>query len=240
MPPKTETEQFIDETVNVLEQPLEQQATEVEPPKEEEESPSNRQARRLQAKLQAEREANIALAAKLETLSEAQRFTRDAEPSAYMQAVERIYGTDTPEAKAATDLLVTALQGVEKSARESALNELREEQRREAARVKEEERKLDSMVEDLEDAYSVTFTPDMQKTYFKLMEKMSPKDADGNITDYADPHAVYEVFTERLTKKPDNRAKDLSSRSMVTSGASKQSNLQDDAQQRYLREIGIL
>ena len=69
---------------------------------------------------------------------------------------------------------------------------------------------------------------------------MSPKDREGNVVSLADPYAVFEIFSEKLQKGTDNRAKSLSSRSMVQSGATKDSTLKDDAMERYLVENGII
>lgn len=242
---ETEVDQFAQDTKSIVDQPLdldpvveENKGTEIET--QEDDEAVNRRERRLRDKLQAEREANIDLAARLETISEAQKFRKDSEPGEYLKAVERLYGTNSPEAQEATEILKTALQGVEERATERALATFREEQRQEEARVSEEGRKLDTFIEEIEDGYNVSFTPEMRRGYFSLMAKMSPKDADGNLTAYADPDAVYEVFNERRQRKPDTRAKDLASRAMTTSGDSKGSNLQDDATVRALREAGII
>ena len=204
----------------------------------------NREARRAKKALQAEREANIALAARLEALSEAQKARASAEPSEYLRQIERIYGTDSPEAKEATELLGQALENVEKRAAERALELYREEKRKEEEAVKKEEQMLDSMVEDIEDTFNVDLTSDksaeLRKGFFKMLEKMSPKDSEGNVIHYADLHAVWEEFQTKLQKKTENRAKDLSARSMVNSGVQHQSKLADDASLRFLKEHGII
>lgn len=240
-----ETDLFLNETKepNVMTDPLEPQ---VEIPKEEEgneledaEEAKNRRERRLQAKLTAEREANIAMAARLEALSEANKFRSETDAD-YLKTVERIYGTDTPEAKTATELLKEALRGLEKNATERALESFREAQQAEAQKLRDEERRLDGFVEEIEDTYGINMTSDMQKGYFKMLEKMSPKDNDGNIVEYADPHSVWEVFSEKLQKGGSNRAKDLASRSMTASGASNNAKVVDDATLAYLKEQGII
>lgn len=213
-------------------------------PEKVEEDLKNRRHRRLEAKLQAEREANIQMAAKLEAITEAKKFLSDSEPAEYLKSVERIYGTDSPEALAATELLKNALLNVKEVAKQEALDTIREERRKEAEALKKEEEKLDQMVEELEDEYGVDLTSsssvEMRKGFFKMLEKLSPKDSDGNILNYADHHAVWEEYQSRLKKKTDNRAKDLSSRSMIQGAGVNDSKLQDDAQVRFLRENGII
>lgn len=226
------------EEKTILDLPLEPEKVEEAVEKDDEPEFRNRRERRLAAKLQQERESSIRLAERLATLSEAQKSKEDASED-YLRSVEKIYGTDTPEAVAATELLKSALKGVAEKSKREALEEWRLEQRK----AKEEEQKeletLDNMVDELEDTYNVELTPTQKKGYFQLLEKMSPKDENGHVIAYADPNSVWDVFQERI-KKTDNRAKELSNRSMVQSGASQGSKLTDDSHARYLRENGII
>lgn len=233
-----ESEQFAQE--NILNQPLNPETPEVEEQVEEEpeEDPKNRSERRLREKLEKERIANIELNAKYQALSEAQRF-RQEETDPY-ETVGKIYGTDTPETQAATELLKNALRNVEERAKSSALEEFRSERQREQEEVRQASERLDSYIEEIEDEHGVSFSPQMQKSYFTLLEKMSPKDSDGNIIEYADPHAVYEIFSEKLQKRTDSKAKELASRSMVSGNSGSQSVIEDDAAKRLLREAGII
>ena len=206
---------------------------------ESDEERTNRRERRLQAKLTAERESSIALAARLEALTEAQRARTESEPAEYMKSIERIYGTGSPEATEATELLKTAMMGVENRATERALELFREEQERAESAVANEEKALDTMVEEIEDEVGADMDAQTKKGFFQLLEKLSPKDRDGNIVAYADHHAVWEELQARRQPK-DTRAKDLASRSMARSGASPQTSVADDATERYLREIGAI
>jgi hypothetical protein len=217
--------------------PSEEKAVDVEP----EDAPDdvkNRRHRRLEQKYQAEREANIAMAARLETLAEATKTTQS--DSEYLKSIERIYGTDTPEAQTATELLRNALQGAKNEARDEALQIFREEQQKASEATRKEEQVLDSMIEEIEDQYNVTFTPDMQKGFFTYLERLSPKGKDGNVTEYADHHAVWDEYKAKIAKRPDNRAKDLSSRSMTQSGTTGESKLAIDATERFLRENDLI
>lgn len=256
-----EQEQFLKDTetdpskVDVLEQPLvpaESEKTEEDEgakagASEDDDSedgedglkPKNRRERRLMNKLRQERESSMFLAGKLEARTEAERaLTEEAD---YLKSIERIYGTDSPEALLATDLLKKAIIGARDDAENRAYERIKTERQREIEEEREAEAELDSMVEEIEDEYGVSLTDTQQRSFFQLLEKMSPKDKHGNVTEYADPHAVWEVFSEKLNKRTkDTRAKDLSSRSMVNSGASKESTLNDDATARYLREQGII
>lgn len=203
------------------------------------EEKSNRRERRLQTKLQAERESSIALAARLQGITEAQKLRGGEAEGEFLKTVEKIYGTNTPEAVEATELLKKSLLDVKKAAKEEALEALREEQAKEREAMKNEEKALDTMVEDIEDEYGVTIDPQTQKSFFQLLEKLSPKDSEGNVIAYADHHSVWEELQSRRTK-PTNRAKDLASRSMVHTGSGVKTGVEADANERWLRENGII
>lgn len=199
--------------------------------------PRNRRERRLQAALTAERESSIFLAGKLEARTEAERAL--TEESDYLKGVERIYGTATPEAQLATDLLKKAIAGARDEAEERAWNRMQAEREREAEAQREADRELDGIIDDLEDTYNVELTEPQERAYFRLLQEMSPKQ-DGVVTEYADPHAVWGVFQERIKNRgTGNRARDLASRSMVSSGSS-ESTLKADASERFLKDNGII
>lgn len=222
---------------SVLDQPLALEAEPFEPPKDDVDKP-NRRERRLQERLQAERESSISLAAKLEVLTEAQKFSRENNPE-IDETIARIYGTNTPEAAEATALLQKALKGAEDRATERALDAYREEQAKERDAERQEERTLDDMVDDIEDTFSIVMDSNTQKGFFQLLEKLSPKDRDGNVIEYADHQAVWEEYQSR--RKPENtRAKDLASRSVAPTGSSAPSTIADDATTRYLKEHDII
>jgi len=201
--------------------------------------PRNRRERRLMDKLAAERESSSFMAGKLAAREEAKSAI--TEESDYLKAVERIYGTDSPEAVLATDLLKKAIVGARDDAENRAYERIKSERQREIEEARQAEKQLDDMVDEIEDEYGVTLTDTQERAFFTPLERMSPKDKQGAVIEYADPHAVWEVFQEKLNKRPsDNRAKDMSSRSMTQSGSSTESNLNNDVQARFLKENGII
>ncbi len=246
-----EQEQFLsgleEDGSSVLDQPLDPTTTEEAVATEEMSQEDvlafrRRREKRLEEKLQAERESNIAMAAKLEVITDSQAVRK--EPGQYLSAVERIYGTESPEAREATEILKAALQQVEESAVEKAYARYQEQTQAETQAVQAAEVELDNFLEDIEDEFNVDLTSKeaeaQRKGYFKLLERMSPKDRDGNITSYADHIAVWEEYQERTKKKPDNTARNLASRSMTQSGSSSDSNVMNDALTRQLMENGII
>jgi hypothetical protein len=242
-----ELDQFLKDTEQVETNPfahLEEAPATTEPPKEEDKEedgikPKNRRERRILEKLEAERQSSIELARKVEALSQA-RNTLDTEDD-YLSSIEQIYGTDSPEAKMATDLLKKAFTGATKEAEERAYNRIKSEREQEQNAIKQAENELDTILDEIEDTYDVDLTEAQEKAYFALLQKMSRKNKDGEVESLADPHAVWEVFQEKMSKRPvDNRAKELSARSMTQSGATKDSTLEADAGYRALREMGVL
>jgi hypothetical protein len=248
-----ETQQFLDEFNNkptddpfaFLNQEPEKAPEEnkeaPETPEEGQPEARNRRERRLMEKLQSEREAAIALAARLEAVTEAQK-TRNSEEAEFLTIAERIYGTQTPELREATELLKTALMGVKEEAKREALDEYKRIRQEEQQAVSQAEKRIDSFLEEIEDTYNVDISSGAHKTEFlKFMEKMSPKDKDGNIIEYADHHAVWEIYQDKINKnKPVNPAKDLAARAVTQSAGAKDSNLTDDTHARWLRENGII
>lgn len=239
--PQSEVDQFLqDAQVDTLNKPLGEVAPKAPEKDDEGDDPKNRRERRLLDRLERERQSNIELSAKLAAISEAQKFRGETPVDEHLKSVERIYGTNSPEAAEATELLKKALMSVEERATERAIEKFREEQRAAQERVREEERRLESFVDSVEDTFNTTMSKETEQNFFKLMERVSPKDSSGNIVEYADPIAVWELMQEKSQKK-ENRAKDLASRSMSTSSTNEaQNNQVDEATVRMLREAGII
>lgn len=214
-------------------------STQEDEPEEVPDEVKNRRHRRLESKLQKEREANIALAARLEALAEASRTKSTSDDDEALRGIERIYGTDTPEAAEATRLLKETLKGIEERAVNKALSTIQQQELERRAELQKEESALEDMIAEIEDTYSVVVTPEVEKKFFKQLEKLSPKDQNGNIIQYADHHAVWEYLASTSTKA-ENPAKKISARSMTQSSSQTESKLQDDVHLRYLRENGLI
>lgn len=214
----------------------------VETPQEElPEDLKNRHIRRVEAKLQAEREANIALNARNEVLSEAQKFRQDSNADEFEEMATRIYGTSTPEQAAATDLLIKSMKGFSERAKREALEEFRSEQRASQQEEAKEAQTVQGYIEQIEDQYGIDFTAtqagrEKQQAFRDLWFRLSPKDAQGDVKEYADPFEVYAIFSQN---QDGGRAKEFASRGMVRSQPV-QTSVQEDATTKYLRENGII
>lgn len=201
--------------------------------------PKNRRERRLQEKYERERQSAIELAQIVEAMSDSKKAIDEAD---YLKGIERIYGTDSAEAQMATNLLREALLGVRRDAEESAYNRVKQEQEKAIQAEREATEELDSMVDEIEDAYNVSLTQHQERKYFTLLQKMSPKDREGNIVAYADPHAVWEVFQSQQQSKTTTtpKAKELANRSATHSTMAPDNQAQDDQAVKTLRELGII
>ncbi len=201
----------------------------------------NRHIRRLEAKLQAEREASIAREARIEALSEAQKFQKDTGVDNLDEMVARIYGTDKPENLAATELLQKALKGYSDRAKEEAISTLREEFQASQREESKEVETVNSYIEQIEDNYGIDLSStaaakERQQEFKDLWFRLSPKDRNGDVTEYADPFEVYEIFSQRQAP---NRAQTIAARGMTRSSPT-ETSVADDATTKYLRENGII
>lgn len=212
-----------------------------------EEGRKNRRHRRLEEALQRERESNIALNERIKVLAEVDK--RIAQPSDADVPAEWIaLMGDSPEALKAWKLQQNfLLQAVEKGKQE-AIEALEARRRAEIEAEREAEQLIDSKLEEIEDTFNVDLTsnsPAARKArteYLDLLEKISPKNESGSVTDYADFHSTFELYQKtRSTEKPDNsQRKQIADRSMQRpSSAPSASNGDTDATEKYLQSIGI-
>jgi hypothetical protein len=193
------------------------------PAKEEADEPrKNRRERRMEQKYEQERESNILLAERLRVATDLDR-TKKENPDVDGRLIE-IFGTEETGKKLAKHFS-ELLNETKESAREEALREIEQSQNAENEAVTDAETEIDQNLEALEDMYGVDLTSDTKEAstkrrqFLELVEKMSPKDNDGTLTDYADFNAVYEVF-EQSHKVDNSRQKEIASRSMQRSGSS--------------------
>lgn len=204
----------------------------------------NRHHRRIEVKLQAEREANIHLNARIEAMTEATKFAKENGALSIDQRLLKLYGDDE-NGRQAAQITQSLLQEAAAQGETRALEKLREEQRKEAAEVKREEEFIDESLEELEDESGVDLTsnsPEGRKNrtqFLNLVERLSSKDEAGNIKDYADFDEVFDVFQKTRTKPDSSRQKDIASRGQVRSGNTSV-KAGDVAGENYLKQHGII
>lgn len=141
--------------------------------------------------------------------------TKKEEEDDLVSAFTNIIGNDTPEKVHALKMLSKTIDGIREEA-SSAKREL------EAERIadQEAEQELESAFESIEETFDVDFdrNPKLRSEFVTFVEKIAPKDRQGNIVDYPDMLSAYETFNEMksATRQP-NRAKELASRSLARS-----------------------
>ena len=138
----------------------------------------------------------------------------------------RLIGNDTPEkVSMVKEFKEILLEGTQK-AKQEAIAELEARQNAELEADMEAEQELESAFDNIEETFDVDITsnnPLARKTrqeFVSFVEKIAPKDRNGDIVDYPDMASAWETFSEikKSTATP-SRAKELASRSMARSSS---------------------
>lgn len=136
----------------------------------------------------------------------------------------RLIGNDTPEKVAMIKEYKAREQRLLEQAEERAFNRLSQKEQEALRAEQEAEQELENAFESIEETYQVDITsnsPLAKKTrqeFVTFVEKIAPKDKNGDIVDYPDMQSAWETFSEikKATSTP-SRAKELASRSMARS-----------------------
>lgn len=138
-----------------------------------------------------------------------------------------IIGNDTPEKVQALNALKTALTNLDEKAVRRAEAKIQEIQNEEFLAEQEAEEELSNALEDIEENFDVDITSNtqsakkMRNDFLGFVEKIAPKDRQGNIIDYPDMASAWETFSSmRQSTKQPSRAKELASKSLSRSSES--------------------
>lgn len=195
---------------------------------EDDETPRNRQQRRMAEKLQRERETNIALNARLQALSELNAYAKNHEGEIDPDLV-KAFGT-TEDGKALTEIFTKKFKEIETSAEERAFQRIQEQQAKESEEEAKNSEYIDQEFESLEEKYDVDLSgkskasKEFRNGFIDFVSDISPKDDQGNIIEYADFESSFEAYNriaQGSNRKPaevSQRQKELASRSMTPSG----------------------
>lgn len=189
-----------------------------EVPAKDDEPRKNRRHRRLEQQLAEEREARI----RAEALAQGRAEGRPSTDAATDPRLVAMYGENTEAIRLHAELL----NDFAAKAKEQALNEFRSSVAEEQAQQKKFESYIDRELESIEDEFDVDITSDspaarkMRHELKDLVEKLSPKDEDGNLTGYADFKETFEVYQSRREKANagTDRAKEIAARTMQKPG----------------------
>lgn len=136
-----------------------------------------------------------------------------------VDALEAVIGNDTPEKRRAVQALRDRLdEGTRK------ITEWEQQQHQAEIADKEAEEELETAFENIEEQFDVDITSNTatarktRQEFVTFVEKIAPKDRNGDIVDYPDMISAFETFTDmkKATAQP-SRAKELASRSMQRS-----------------------
>lgn len=170
---------------------------------------------------------NRELSEKLEKLSELEKFNKDTKGADDAPPIEwtTLYGDDD-KAINAWKIQRQREDKLMQQAEERAYGRLRSDLDREKQEEKQWGEYINDQFEDIEDTHKIDLTsnaPSAQKTrkeFLGLVQKLSPKDKDGNIESYADFGQTWEIY-QSMQSKPDNsQRKSIASRSMAKSSDS--------------------
>lgn len=189
------------------------------------ESVKDRRHRRLEQRLQAERESNLVMAERLKNLSEMDRFAKDNGDEVDPRIAKMFNSDDIGKQNAL--VLSQVISENRQKAKEEALEEMDRKQVQAVEEQKKYESLIDNELESLEDEYNVDLTSDSPKArkarreLLELVERVSPKDESGEITGYADFGATYDMYRKsKAEDKVDNsRREEIADRSMKRSSA---------------------
>ena len=240
-----ETSQFLKDLgvpeESILDKPLQtnDDTPEKEEESKEEERFKNRYTRRREKEAQRLRDEVLQLTERVKVLSEVGKFKEEVGDDE-LTKVEAIFGTDTPEKLAATNILKEALSGLTEKAKRETLQEIQNREGNETEAQKEADSEVEDFLDRVEEDYDLDMSDEnVRKGYITLMEKMSPKYDDGNIKEFADPNSVAETYLALQKRQGSSKAKELAARSMTRSGESQPSRLPQNAVDRFMEENGL-
>ncbi len=139
-----------------------------------------------------------------------------------VNAFTTVIGNDTPEKVNALSALKKALEGADQRATQKALERVEALEQQEIQADRQAEEELESAFENIEENYGVDISSNnslakkTRQEFVSFIERIAPKDREGNVIDYPDMTSAWETFSE-LKKATPSRAKELASRSMARS-----------------------
>lgn len=159
--------------------------------------------------------------------TETERFVKETtnDGDDVLEVLTRVIGNDTPEKVAAVKDFRKMLSGLEEKGAQRAIQELNRKSEEERA---SEQRALDELnkgFEEIEETFGVDLSSNTavaRKTrndFVDYIKRIAPKDAEGNVVAFPDLEPAFEDFQEKNKRvsTSTNRAKELSSRSMIRS-----------------------
>lgn len=136
----------------------------------------------------------------------------------------RLIGNDTPEKVAMIREAVARDERMLQEAEERAFDRLSAVEQQEVQADQEAEEELEDAFESIEETFDVDITSNnaiatrTRHEFVSFVERIAPKDRNGDIVDYPDMVQAFETFSDlRKSTATPSRAKELASRSMARS-----------------------
>lgn len=132
----------------------------------------------------------------------------------------RIIGNDTPEKLSAIKDFKKVIMDREDRGAEKAIQAIQAERQEEQEVYKDAENEVEQGFENIADTFGVDLdapqSSRMRNNFIDFLAKISPKDGEGNIVEYADFETSFETFQEinKKTMPSNSRNKELASRSV--------------------------
>lgn len=210
------------ETMKAPEEGGEAAKTTIEPTQPTENVHKNRRHRRLEEQLEKERIEKATALAELDAYKKAKAVGAEINLDPRLL---RAFGT-TDEGKEVARLFSEVLNEKTSAAKEEALREYEGRQAEAAKEQTKMEEFIESEFEALEDEHGIDLTSDApaarkaRRELLEIVEKLSPKDENGEPTAYADFGASFEMYqkTKVAAKEAPTRQKEIAARSMQQSG----------------------
>lgn len=162
--------------------------------------------------------------------TETERFKKEVNENAQddlVKAFEEIIGNDTPQKVNALKALGKRLAESDDKVAQRAIQAL-EDQRYEESRAEQQaeyeaQEELTSAFEGIEETFGVDLSSNnpnakkLRNDYIDFVKKVAPKDGNGEVTEFPDFQETFQLFKDTRKPAANNRAKELSARSMVRS-----------------------
>jgi len=137
----------------------------------------------------------------------------------------RLIGDDKPEKLSFIKEAKVREEKMQQIAEEKAFQRLQAERNREEIEVSQSQEELENSIDEIEEEFNIDLTsndPIVRKTrqdFLKYVEKIAPKDREGEIIAFPDMLSAFETFNQLRTKTSSNaRAKDLASKGVSRQG----------------------
>lgn len=137
-----------------------------------------------------------------------------------MDAMVQAIGNDTPQKQAALQAYRNALERLDQKGATQAQQYIENIQQREQEADREAEEELDEAFENIENNYGVDFSRNtkLRSEFASFVEKIAPKDRNGDIVDYPDMESAWETFSEiKSANRQPSRNKEIANRGMARS-----------------------